>query len=199
MKKKYIILFIIFCVLIFLFFYYKIHLNGNNIIKQSQEDIVDSILSGKLNYKANIKIKIYSNKNKNEYEINQEESENYSYFKVVSNGDINGLLIENKNNTLYIRNTELKLDKIYENYEPMTNNCLFLNSFGKEYQESDNEKKYEETDCIVISLKINNSNKYIRYKELYLDKKSKMPKKLIIRNSDKQVVVCIEYTNIEIM
>ncbi|MCI8308953.1 MAG: hypothetical protein HFJ45_01775 [Clostridia bacterium] len=199
MKKKYIVLVVI-LVLIFSIFYYKKIFTGNNIIKQSKEKIVESILNDTvLNYKATIKTKIYSNKNDNEYEIKIEENEQHSYLEVMSKSDISGLIIEESKDKLIIRNTKLKLEKIYENYTPMINNCLFLNSFLEEYNESNIKKQYEEDGNIIIEIQLEKYTKYIKYKELYIDKKTGLPKKLIIKTSDKQPVVCIEYINIEIL
>ena len=48
---------------------YKI--KSNNIIKQSQEEIIENILNNDIWYTAKIKVNIYSNKNSNEYIINK--------------------------------------------------------------------------------------------------------------------------------
>jgi hypothetical protein len=199
LKKKYIILVVILSV-IFLFFCYKIFFAGNNIIKLNKEDIVESILEGNINYRANIRVTIYSNKNVNEYEIYQEENglEN-SYLKVVSKGDIEGLEIECKKNNIVIENSNLKLEKIYENYTNIVNNNLFLNTFVDEYKEAEKIEKKENEDSIVIKIKLKNFTKYIKYKELYFDTKTGLPKRLIIKDSSKQLVTSIEYINIEIL
>jgi predicted RND superfamily exporter protein len=198
LKKKYIILVVIF-VLIFFSFYYKKIFNGNNIIKQSEEKIVDNILNDTLNYKAQIRVKIYSNKNENTYNINEEENEEYSCLEVTGDSDISGLRIETDKNKTTIQNTNLKLEKIYENYKPLLNNCLFLSSFSREYREAVTKEQFEENGKIVIKIKLNKSTKYIKYKELYLDKETGLPQKLIVKSSDKQIVACIEYINIEIL
>lgn len=198
MKKKYIILVVIF-VLIFSCFYYKKIFTGNNIIKLSEEDVVESILSDSFKYKAKIKVKIYSNKNENTYEMLEEKTEKHSYLEVTSKSDISGLSIENLNDKIIVKNTKLNLEKIYENYNPMLNNCLFLGSFNKEYKEAIKREQYEEDGDIVIKIELSKSTKYIKYKELYIDKKTGLPKKLIVKASDKQVKACIEYINIEIL
>jgi hypothetical protein len=198
LKKKYVILVVILG-LIFVIFYYKNFYSGNNIIKSSEEDIVDSILNDTLNYKAQIKAKIYSNKNENTYEMNEEENEEYSCLEVIGESNISGLRIESNKNKVIIKNTNLKLEKIYEDFTPILNNCLFLSSFSEEYREALKIEQYEEDENIVIKIKLNKSTKYIKYKELYLDKKNGLPKKLIVKSSDKQIVSCIEYINIEIL
>lgn len=198
MKKKYIILVVIF-VLIFSCFYYKKIFTGNNIIKLSEEDVVESILSDSFKYKAKIKVKIYSNKNENTYEMLEEETGKHSYLEVTSKSDVSGLSIEDLNDKIIVKNTKLNLEKIYENYNPMLNNCLFLGSFNKEYKEATKKEQYEEDGNIVIKFELSKSTKYIKYKELYIDKKTGLPKKLIVKASDKQVKACIEYINIEIL
>jgi len=198
LKRKIIILVIIF-VLIFVYFYYKIFFNGNNIIKPSKEEIVESILSDKLNYKAIIKVKVFSNKNENEYEIEQEENDNHSYLKVIKSNDISGLIVEETKEKLVVKNTNLSLEKVYENYEPIINNCLFLSSFIEDYNNENKIEKYDDNNNNIIKIDLKNSSKYIKYKELYLDKLTGLPKKLVIKSSSKNTVICIEYTNIEIL
>ncbi len=199
MKKRYIV-FIIFFIIFFLIFYYKKINLGNNNIKLNEDDIVDSILSDSLNYKAELKIKIYSNKNDNVYDAMIIENEEYSRLEITGKKEeITGLLIENSKEKLTIKNTKLNLEKIYEDYKPMINNCLFLKSFSNEYRNNSEIKEKNENDSIIIKIKLKDSTKYIKFKELYLNKETGLPEKLIIKDSDKQVVVCIEYTNIEIL
>ncbi len=199
MKKRYIV-FIIFFIIFFLIFYYKKINFGNNNIKLNEDDIVDSILSDSLNYKAELIIKIYSNKNDNVYDAMIIENEEYSRLEITGKKEeITGLLIENSKEKLTIKNTKLNLEKIYEDYKPMINNCLFLKSFSNEYRNNSEIKEKNENDSIIIKIKLKDSTKYIKFKELYLNKETGLPEKLIIKDSDKQVVVCIEYTNIEIL
>jgi hypothetical protein len=199
LKKKYIILVVILFT-IFLIFCYKIFFAGNNIIKLNKEDIVEGILEGNVKYKADTKVTIYSNKNVNEYEIYQEENGlEESFLKVTSKGDIEGLEIKCEKNNIIIKNSNLKLEKIYENYSNIVNNNLFLNTFLDEYKEAEKVEKKENEENIIIKIKLKNSTKYIKYKELYFDAKTGLPKMLVIKNSSKQVVTRIEYINIEIL
>ena len=156
-------------------------------------------MKGNFKYEAKIKVKIYSNKNENEYTFKIIENGENSSLEAIGENDISGLKIENTKNNLTVKNTNLKLEKIYENYRPITNNSLFLSSFSKDYNEENEVKNIEEKDSNVIKISLKNSSKYIKYKELYMNKESGMPEKLIIKNSDKQVVSCIEYINIEIL
>ena len=116
MKKRYIIILICIFLIIFSFFYYNFFINGNNIFKKSDEEIIDNILNADLNYTAEANVTIYSNKNQNTYEIKQEETKEHSFLEVISDGDIKGLNLEYEENKLILKNTELNLEKIFENY-----------------------------------------------------------------------------------
>lgn len=198
MKRKYLIFLILIFFIIFLIFYYKNFLNGNNTFKKSNEEIIENILNENLSYKSEAQVTIYSNKNENTYIINQEETKEYSKLEVVSKGDISGLILEYKENKMILKNTELNLEKIFDNYKELSGNYLFLKTFVKEYLESENCQVLEDEENIIIKISLLKFNKYIKYKELYIDKKTGLPNKLIIKNSDKQIKVCIIYNNIEI-
>lgn len=198
MKKIYIILVIIF-VLIFSIFYYKKSKLGNTIINLSKEKNIENILSNNLKYDAKLKVKIYSNKNENEYNLKIKEDGEYSLLEVTGNKDISGLRIEKKQGDLIVKDSKLKLEKIYEDYKEFTDNSLLLSSFAKEYQETKDRKEEENDNEFVIKITLKNYNRYIKYKELYIDKQNGLPKRLIIKDSSKQVKISIEYTNIEIL
>ena len=198
MKRKYLIFLILIFFIIFFIFYYKNFLNGNNTFKKSNEEIIENILNENLSYKSEAQVTIYSNKNENTYIINQEETKKYSKLEVVSKGDISGLILEYKENKMILKNTELNLEKIFDNYKELSGNYLFLKTFVKEYLESENCQILEDEENIIIKISLLEFNKYIKYKELYIDKKTGLPNKLIIKNSDKQIKVCIIYNNIEI-
>ena len=185
--------------LIFSLFYYKKSKLGNNIINLSEKKNIENILSNNFKYDSNVKVKIYSNKNKNEYSLKIKEDRKNSLIEVLGKKEISGLKIEKKNGNLIIKNNKLKLEKIYENYKEFTDNSLLLSSFVKEYMETENKEKYEENGKIVIRIIPKNYSKYIKYKELYLDKKNENPVKMIIKDSSKQVKISIEYINMEIL
>ena len=198
MRKIYIV-FVVILVLIFSFFYYKNSKLGNTIIKLNEEKNIENILSNKFKYYAKLKVKIYSNKNENNYSLNVKEDGEYSLLEVTGENNISGLRIEKKKGDLIVKNSKLKLEKIYQDYKEFTDNSLFLSSFTKEYQETKDIKEEENDNEFVVKITLKNYSKYIKYKELYLDKKNGLPKKLIIKDSSKQVKISIEYTNIEIL
>jgi len=197
LKKRYIILGIF--ILFFLIFYYKNQKLGNTIIKIEKEKIIEDILKQDVSYEANIKVTVYSNKNKNEYDLRIIENQEENLIEAIGENSISGLRMEKKNGDLIIRNTKLKLDKIYENYREVMDSSLFLSTFGKEYQETNQRKEEEKDDNIMIRITLKNGNRYIKYKELYLNKKTGMPEILMIKDSNKRPKIIIEYTSIKVL
>ncbi len=163
------------------------------------EDYIYNISS----YNATIDVTIESNKNTNKYvlkQIHTEKDEKYEDTQeVIEPENIKGLKLTYKNDTLEIKNTKLELSKIYNNYPYIEDNNLWLHSVLKEYKEADkdNKKVVENEKEIILTLTIKNNSK-IRYKELFLDKKTGKPTKLLIEDNNKNPIIYILYTEIEI-
>ena len=187
-----------FCLIVFLIFYYKTLKNGNNIINKTQEEIIDYILNDAKSYTANMDVTIYSNKTEITYKIKQEVTEERATQEILSPDDIKGLKIELNGNSLKITNTSLNLEKIYEEYDVVLNNSLFLNVFIEDYK-NNTSKSYEENNEIILETEIdNNNNTYAQYKELHIDKLTKKITELIIRDNNKKIRINIKYNDIEI-
>lgn len=196
--KKMLLFMGILCFIIFSFFYYKTLKNGNNISNKSQEEVIDYILNDMKEYKANLEVTVISNKTEKIYTMKQEVTQEKSMQEIISPENIKGIKMELSGNSLKILNTELNLEKIYEQYEPIFTNSLFLNVFVKDYKENVS-KSYEIDDEIVLETELQNTNNtYAQYKELHFDKNSKKITKLIIKDNTKKVRVSIKYNDIEI-
>ncbi len=196
--KKIMFIFVFICMIIFGIFYYNFFYLGNNIISRSQEEIVDNILNDLSYYEADITVKVISNKNENYYNMYQIVDNEYSKCTINSPDSIKGLSIELGDGKLKISNAKLNMEKTYDNYELILNNSLFLNVFINDYKNNES-KNYEENDYIVFSSKLNNNHStYIKYKELYVDKKTGIPKELIIKDNTKKTCISIIYNDIKI-
>lgn len=194
-NKKIVLIFAIICMLIFSFIYYIFSIFGNN-KNRSQEEIVESLLNRICNYEANITVEVTSNKNQNIYSMYQEVKNNASKLVVQSPEEIKDLVIENKDNKLKISNARLNVERVYENYEPIINNNMFLNTFSKECLE--NHLNYYQIDKeLILELELNN-NTYTKYKELHYDLKSDVPTELIIKDNTKKTTIRIIYNDIKI-
>ena len=172
-------------------FVYKTIRTGNNISKSSN-DLIEDILNIS-SYEAELEVTINSNKTTNKYILHQYYFEpNLSKQIVKSPSNIEGLEIIYNGNKLEIKNTNLGLSKIYENYTYLNDNVLWLNFFI----ESCNTNKYstEETEnTIVLSTKIGKYNG-----KLYINKKTNLPTKIEILDNSNQAKIYIEYKEIKL-
>ena len=197
MKKKYylILLFIIFIISVGFIFYKNSIKNlkiGNN--KNSQE-IVDYILNLS-SYEAEVTVNITSNKNSNKYILKQKDKEHIQ--EVIEPSNIAGVKIINDGKNLKIENSNLNLNEIIENYTNLENNNLDLSMFIDEYKNS-NESNYEEKDDeIIMKVKNDKENIYVKEKILYINKKTYKPVKLEIKDNKQKERIYILYNEVEI-
>lgn len=170
---------------------------GNNKSNKEISDIEDYILNID-SYEAQVEVNVISNKNSNKYLINQKyKSPNIFTQKVIEPSNIKDVTIEYDGSNLKIINTELNLNKIYENYPYISNNILNLESFIEDYKSS-NESKYEVKDeDIILETKIKNGNKYIYCKKLYVKKNGEIIK-MEVQDVTKNTLVYILYNEIKI-
>ncbi len=198
-KFKFIIVGIIIILILFLIFNYKKIFSGNNIDRTS-EGISNYILNIS-SYKAKATITVASNKNKNRYIINQEYTRENNVFiqTVEAPENIKGLKIVYDGDKLSIKNTALNLNEIYENYEYVSENALCLYNFIEDYVKSEYSETKENENQVIMNTKTkNDSNKYMMYKTLYIDKQTLKPTKLEIKDLNQNVLIYIEYNEIEI-
>lgn len=197
---KKIVIFVIILLIIFCILYYKNFFIGNNIIKNRSEKEIEQILTNLQNYKAQIDVTVTSNKTTNYYQMYQEVKEDYSMQEIINGENISGVKIEIRQNNLKIKNSKLKLEKIYEDYKDIFNNAIFLNTFANEYQNQENiSNYYEENSKIILEITLqNNPNTYIKYKKLYIDSQTLLPTKLEIKGNNKKETISIIYNSIEI-
>ena len=194
-KLKSIIITICIFFIIFLIFYYKNFLFGNNIIK-NRDRIENKILSNFQNYIAEIEVTVNSNKTSNSYIINQEVNDKYSMQEVKNDDNVK---IELEGNTLKISNSKLNKEKVYENYSDLMNDNLFLDTFARDYKNEENDKEfYEKNNEIILEVQLNQSrNTYINKKILYVNRETLKPTKLEIKDNTNNETICIIYNNVE--
>ena len=201
-KKKIIITVVIIIVLIFIIFFiknnYKKSEFGNNITNKSIEEIENYILNIS-EYDAELEIEIQSNKNTNKYTVHQIVKDNIYEQEVIKPENIAGVKIIYDGENLTVENTNLGLKKLYEKYNNITDNILWINSFIDDYKNSNESKITIKDDYVVLETKNkNNEEKYNIYKTLYCDKNTLKPVKLEIKDKNKKIRVYISYKEIEI-
>lgn len=190
---------IVIFVSIFLKINYKKINTGNNILNKTLDEVQEYICNIN-SYEAIMEVTINSNKNTNKYKIKQTHDENEDIQEILEPENVKGIKFIYKDNTLQIINTNLNLTKIYNNYPYIESNNLWLNDFLEEYKQADNENKEatENDEEVVLKLEVQNEDSNIKYKELYLDKKTGNPTKLLIQDNNKNTVIYILYSEITI-
>ena len=175
---------------------YEIINIGNNNLNKTLEEVEDYILNIK-EYTATIEVTVNSNKNSNKYLIKQTHKEKNDEQEVLEPDTIKGVKLTYKDSSLIIENSNLNLEKIYNNYPYIESNILWLNSFIDEYRNSEQRNITEKNEEIVMQIERKNDKK-IATEELILDKKTLKPTKLSIMDNSKNVIVYILYNEIEI-
>ena len=197
MKKLILCLFIVILIIGIVFLFKNFTKNpaknlkiGNNTTSQ---EIVDNILNVS-SYKASIEVEVNSNKNSNKYKIKQEyKNSDESTQEVVEPSNIAGMKITKKGKSLKLENTNLQLSSIYENYECLSDNCLDLISFIKDYKEDDNSSWEENNNKIIMKCNCNGKNE-----KLEVDSKTGMPINLEIKHVNQKTSIYILYTEVSL-
>lgn len=168
---------------------------GNNI---SSQEIIQNILNIS-SYEATIDVTIYSNKTENKYKIKQiHENENNSSQEILEPSNIAGIKIKQEQNKLTLENSKLNLTNIIENYQYITESCLDLTNFINDYKQESTSEIKEEENTITLQTQSQTENKYIKYKELKIDKKTGKPLQMEIKADNKNTTIYILYTEVKI-
>lgn len=200
--KKTIIIFIIVLILILGVILiknnYKTSKNGNNISNKSADEIENLILNI-WSYEANANITIKSNKNQNTYVVKQKYSKEGNLYsqEILEPSGIAGTLIQYNGNDLTIKNTNLNVKKIYENYNYIESNILSLASFIEDYKQSEKKEIKEENGIVTLQVKLSNNNKYTMEKKLYINKNENKIEKMEIKDTTQNVRIYILYNEIK--
>ena len=149
-------------------------------------------------YSAVVDITINSNKTTNKYKIKQEYNNGQFYSEVLEPNTIKGTIITYNGKDLKIENSNLNVSKIYANYKYIASNQLSLYDFIEDYKNSADANLKEEENQVVLETTVKNENRYLTKKVLYVDKKTKKPIKLEIKDNTQNVLVYILYNEIEI-
>ena len=131
---------------------------GNNNLNKTLEEVEDYILNIK-EYTATIEVTVNSNKNSNKYLIKQNHKEKNDEQEVLEPDTIKGVKLIYKDSSLIVENSNLNLEKIYNNYPYIESNILWLNSFIEEYRNSEQRNITEKNEEIVMQIKRKNDKK----------------------------------------
>lgn len=168
---------------------------GNN---NSSQEIVDYILNIS-SYEATIDMTVCSNKNENRYKIKQiYHGKDNSTQEIIEPSNIEGVKIIHEGNKLKIENSKLNLVNILENYQYIADNCIDLNTFIGDFKNDQNSNIIEENDIIILETISRSENKYTKYKQLKIDKKTGNPLQMEIKSDNKKTTIYILYNEVKI-
>ena len=194
-QKTKTILIILIVTIVLIFFIqtaYKIIRSGNNINSQT-DDLIEYILNIS-SYEAKLEVIVSSNKTENKYVIEQYyKSPNYSKQIVKEPQNIENLEIIYNGSNLEIKNTNIGLSKIYENYSYLNGNMLWFNFFVEAYNNNKYTVEENEKEIILIS---NIENNY--KSKLCINKKTLLPTKIEVKDNNNQNKIYIEYKEIRL-
>ena len=204
--KKPIIVLILILLLTILMLYFFINKNnklfnknfniGNNITNKSIQEIEEYILNIS-SYEAKLEVTVQSNKNTNKYILKQKYiNSKLEEQVVVEPSNIEGLTILYENGKLTVNNTKLNLQTVYDNYEEITQNNLWLNSFIEEYKNNNNRSISEDSNYVIMT--VNTANNYEKVETLYINKNTGNPEKMIVQDKNQKNMVYILYNEIRI-
>lgn len=175
---------------------------GNNLNNKTLQEIEEYILNIS-SYEAEVEVQVESNKNQTKYLLSQKySSPNIEKQTVKEPSNIQGLETIYDGNKLTIHNSKLNLTTIYENYQYLTDNFLWLNSFIEDYKTAKSSGKdtklYEENNQVMMEVTLSTENHYISSKKLVIDKEKGSIQKLIVQDKNQKNLVYILYKEIKL-
>ena len=198
MKRKFFIVFTILGIIILIFSCYNFLIVGNN-KNIGNIDEFDKYISKIKNYKIEALVTVNSNKNSNTYTLKQE----YKDEKIVQNiesPDGIGLTIENYGGKTVVKNTNLKLDKVFNMYKEPFRNSLGLDEFIEDYNSDTRKELVDKNGYYIANVKTEGAkNKYMKTKSLYFNKQTNQIEKMEIKDINNNSTMVIEYTKVQIL
>lgn len=177
------------------FLHYKKVETGNNISDKNLKQIEDYILNIS-SYDAEIEVKVEGDKTTNKYLMNQKYCKpNIASQSVIEPKNIEGLTVKYDGVNMEISNSKLGLSTIYENYEYIADNVLWLSDFIECYKQ--NNGTINENNGIII-MEVKDNNRVNSCRKLYIDREANKITKLVIEDENKKNSVYIIYNKIEI-
>lgn len=199
MKKKIFIIFFILILLILIFYCYKFFIPGNN---KHIEDVNDlnEYISSINEYKLEADITVNSNRNSNKYKITQSYVNGVSRQEILCDDTNDGIIIENMDNCLKIKNTQLPVEKVFSDYSDVVKNSVGLDSFIEDYLCDENKEIRDKDGYYIVSVKSKNSqNKYGLSKTLYFNIEKGSIEKIEVKDINNNASIIIEYIKLEIL
>lgn len=191
-----ILLVLIGCIVFFVKNNDKFFNSGNTIGNQSAEEIKEYILNMQ-SYEAEITVTVKGNKVENNYVLQQKHiTGGVSKQEVLEPSNIQGVTLLYDGNSVILQNAKLTLSKVYQSYQPLGENFLFLESFIKDYQEDKNSTLEEKENKVILTTKKQEGKRAIE-KKLTFDRNTGRIAEMEIKDGTQNMLVYILYNKIE--
>lgn len=169
---------------------------GNNISDKTLKQVEEYILNIS-SYEAEMEVTVESNKNTNKYLMTQKYvSSNVGKQEIIEPENIKGLTIKFDGSNLEISNSKLNLTTIYQNYNYIADNVLWLSDFIENYKQNNGTIR-EENGIIIMEVECR-KNKYLNNEKLYIDRNANKIVKLLIEDENNENKIYITYNKMEI-
>ena len=177
---------------------YKFFIPGNTKSIENVNDL-NEYLSKINDYSVEAKVTVNSNKNSNSYNLKQSRIEGKCVQEISDINNSMKVIIENTKGKVIVKNTELSLENVFNNYDDVVKNSMGLDAFIEDYESDDKKEILEKDGYYIISVKSKNSqNKYAKSKTLYFDKLNNRIEKIVVKDINNNEMVVIEYIKLEI-
>ena len=198
MKKRIFVICVLFILIVLFSYCYKFFIPGNTKSIENVNDL-NEYLSKINDYSVEAKVTVNSNKNSNSYNLKQSRIEGKCVQEISDIHNSMKVIMENTKGRVIVKNTELSLENVFNNYDDVVKNSMGLDAFIEDYESDDKKEILEKDGYYIISVKSKNSqNKYAKSKTLYFDKLNNRIEKILVKDINNNEMVVIEYIKLEI-
>ena len=198
MKKRIFVICVLLILIVLFSYCYKFFIPGNTKSIENVNDL-NEYLSKINDYSVEAKVTVNSNKNSNSYNLKQSRIEGKCVQEISDINNSMKVIIENTKGKVIVKNTELSLENVFNNYDDVVKNSMGLDAFIEDYERKKKKEILEKDGYYIISVKSKNSQiKYAKSKTLYFDKLNNRIEKIVVKDINNNEMVVIEYSKLEI-
>lgn len=198
MKRRVFVICVLLFLIILIFYCYKFFVPGNNKCIGNVNDL-DEYLLGICDYSVEAKVTVNSNKNSNSYFLKQSCVDGKCVQEVCDSDGGSRLVIENFEDRVVVKNTELSLERVFDSYGEVAMNSMGLDAFIEDYECDDKREVLDRDGYYIVSVRSKNSqNKYAKSKSLFFNKQNNCVEKIVVKDINNNEMVVIEYIKLEI-